>query len=97
MIPKRYRTPFVFWTATLFSLLSIALVLAVGPSLLFLLLLSALFNLWSVVQSERGGFVKTRQLRRAYEPARHFNVAQVFTVLLLVMAEFGVVTYVLLT
>lgn len=97
MIPKRYRTPFVFWTATFFSLLSIALVLVVDQSLLFLILLSILYNLWSVIKSEHSGFVNTRQFRRAYEPARHFNVAQVFTVISLIMAEFGVGVYVLLT
>lgn len=96
MLPTRYRTSFVFWTATLFSLLSVALVLALDDSLAFLLLLSILYNLWSVVKSERSGFIKTRQIRRAYEPARHFNVAQVMTVLLLAMAQFGLGAYVLL-
>ena len=97
MIPKRYRTPFVFWTATFFSLASMALVLGIGESLFFLLPLSILYDLWSVVQSERKGFVKTRQIRRAYEPARHFNGFQVLIVLLLAMVEFALGAYVLMT
>ena len=97
MIPKRYRTPFVFWTATCFSLASIVLVWGASESLFFLLPLSILYNLWSVIQSERKGFIKTRQIRRAYEPARHFNGFQVLVVLLLVMAEFALGAYVLMT
>ena len=42
------------------------------------------------------GFVKSRQIRRAYEPPRHFNGFQVLIVLLLVMAEFALGAYVLM-
>ena len=93
----RHFTQVVFWTAVLLSLLSVALVFAADEAFLVLLGVSALFNIWSLFKSERDGFVKSNQIRRAHEPARHFNPAQVAVVVVLVMAQVGLGAYALLT
>lgn len=94
---RRYKTAFIFWTAVLLSLLSMTAALLLGPLSLALIVPSSLFNLWCVWKSDRGGFVKSKQLRRAHEPARRFNGLQTFTVLLLLMGQIGLGTYALLT
>lgn len=90
-------TSVVFGTCTVTSLLSIGLVLAFGHWSFAVLVLSVGYNIWALIISERHGFVRSSQLRRAYEPERHFNAAQVLTVVVYVMAQFGVGAYALLT
>lgn len=94
---KAHFTQIVFWTAVALSVVSVALVAALGPALLVAVGASVLFNLWSVFRSERGGFVREREYRRAYEPARRFNALQVFVVFGLVMVQCGAGAYVLLS
>ena len=92
---KRYKTAFVFWSAVFLSLVSLILPLVVHPLLASLLVVSVAFNLWCIRKSDRSGFVKTKQLRRAHEPARRFNGIQTFVLLGLVMCQIGVGTYAL--
>ena len=42
------------------------------------------------------GFVKSTQIRRAFEPARHFNGGQVFVLFATLILQAGVAAYVLL-
>ena len=96
MITK-HLTQVVFGSAVFFSLLSSGLTFMLNDFFLILVVLSILFNIWSLLKSERDGFVKSSQFRRAYEPARHFNIAQVLIVMALLMLQFGLGAYVLLT
>lgn len=88
---SRHRTQVFFWSAVALSLVSIALVIVLPLGFLLLLLASVVFNIGCLVKSEQTGFVKTSQMRRAYEPARHFNTAQVFVLfgLIIVQVVFG--------
>ena len=87
----------VFYAAVLAALLGIGLSFVLGETAGFGLLLgSVAFSLWAVWKTEHGGFVRTHQMRRAFEPERHFNGVQVILVLLLVMAQIGVGLYHLL-
>ena len=92
----RHITTVVFWTAVSISVLGLFLVYAREESAVLVAPSSIGFNVWSIVRSEHCGFVRSRHLRRAYEPARHFNQAQVLIVLLLTMTLCGFGTYVLL-
>lgn len=92
----RYRTALVFWGALVFSFLSLGLLFALDSLSLALLIPSILLNIWSIRKNDRSGFVKSKELRRAYEPARHFNGMQVFVLTGLVMCQIGVGTYALL-
>jgi hypothetical protein len=98
---KKYLTHVVFGVAVLLSLVSLGLVFAlaepygwIGPTVVFA---SVAFNLWSVRRSENAGFVQSREYRRAYEPARRYNMVQVFIVFALVVVQCTVGAYALIT
>lgn len=94
---SRHKTALVFWTAVLLSLLSIALVFLFNPWFLILLGASIGFNFWCVIKSDGEGFVKSKHLRRAYEPARRFNAVQMIIILALIIGQISIGTYALLT
>ena len=92
----RHLTQVVFWSALLLSIVSVALAYLKGELFLVLLALSLGFNVWSVLKSEREGFVRSTELRRTYEPARHFNAAQMVIVVSLIMAQIVVAVLILI-
>ncbi len=51
------------------------------------LVASLMFNLWSIYQSESGGFVKKKEYRRWKEPPRHFSSSQVVVIYGIVLIE----------
>ncbi len=89
-----HLTYIVFWTAIVLTITTIALCIW-NEAYLPLLILSILFNVWTLFQSERNGFVRAREMRRAFEPPRHFNRLQVVLITLLVMGQsvVGLVVY----
>jgi hypothetical protein len=96
MIVRR-ATLLVFICCILLSLASLAVLLAAGTVGLVVVAASVLANLGAILISERKGFSKTTQLRRAFEPSRHFNSAQVGAIVLLVMVQVTLGLYVLLS
>lgn len=92
----RYKTALIFWIAVLFSVVSLGLIYVEELLAAACILLSVLFNVWSLWKSDREGFVKSKELRRAYEPARRFGVVQTLVLLGFVMGQIGAGTYVLL-
>lgn len=90
-------TSVVFGVCTVATLVSIGLVLALD-SWVFVVLTAAIgFNVWALIVSERHGFVRSTQLRRAFEPERHFNAAQVLAVVAYLMAQVVAGAYALLS
>ncbi|PSR02316.1 MAG: hypothetical protein BRD47_03655 [Bacteroidetes bacterium QS_8_68_28] len=98
---KKYLTHLVFGVAILLSLVSLGLVFVlVEPYVwvgIVVLGVSVVFNLWSVRRSENSGFVQSREFRRAHEPARRFNMLQVFVMFAFVMVQCGVGAYAIIT
>lgn len=98
---KKYLTHLVFGAAILLSLVSLGLVFVlVEPYVwvgIVVLGVSVAFNLWSVRRSENSGFVQSREFRRAHEPARRFNMLQVFVMFAFVMVQCGVGAYAIIT
>lgn len=94
---SKYATQIVFWAAVVLSVGSVALTYAGGEVFLAVIGLSVAFNVWSMLKSDREGFVKSSQIRRAYEPARHFNEAQTLVVMGLVMMQVGASAYAIMT
>lgn len=88
-------THIVFWGVVLFSMVSILVVL-IFQQYVYLLAVSLVFNLLSILQSERNGFVKAKEMRRAFEPPRHFTGFQILILVLLIVSEIGVGLLVLL-
>ncbi len=87
-------TYFVFWGVVLMSFAFIVLVI-LFPDLALLLILPLLLNIWSIIQSERGGFVRAKEMRRAVEPPRHFNGFHVLTIIALIIGEILLGTFLL--
>ena len=101
MIPglvTQHVTLLVFSAALIFSLSSLLLLFVTDEATaLGAIVFSVLFSVWSIWQSEQRGFVQSRQMRRAFEPARHFNGAQVLSLVVLMMAQIGLASYFLIT
>jgi hypothetical protein len=68
-----------------------------GPPAYAATAVSMLFTLWSIWKSEREGFVRSRQMRRAHEPPRNYNGLQVLLLLALTMMQVGLASYFLIT
>jgi hypothetical protein len=83
----------IFWFAVALSLLSLWLLRPLEAYSWITIIVSALFNGWSLYQSDHGGFVKTRHAPRAHEPPRHFTPLQVVVIEVLLMGQIGGVIY----
>lgn len=92
----RNVTHLYFATALGLALLSTALPFLLGPLALVLTLASFLFTIWALRRSDGRGFVKSTQIRRAFEPARHFNGVQTFVLFLTLIVQAGTAAFVLL-
>gem|GEM_PF-6604615 len=79
-------THIVFWTDVVISLACIFTALF-RPQYALILAFAIFVNVWSIIQSERHGFVKAKEMRRAFEPPRHFNGFHIFIVVTLIIAE----------
>lgn len=94
----RHVTVFVFLVALVIALASLASFYVVPENMAFGIVgFSILFSLGTILVSERGGFVRTRQMRRAYEPARHYNGFQVLALIILIMLQIGIVAHFFIT
>ncbi len=89
----KYTAAFVFWTAVSLSLLSLWLLPARQTYSWVLAGLAAAFNVWSLYQSDHGGFVRSRHAPRSQEPPRHFTPLQILVVFVLLLAQLGLTTY----
>lgn len=92
---QQHMTSVVFALAIVLSGASLVLDPIFDPPFPFFTSVSLFFNVWSLYRSDRDGFVKAREMRRAYEPRRQFSGLQTFVLLLLVMSQVGTGTYVL--
>lgn len=94
----KHLTSIVFWSALFLSIISSGVAYVLQDSIWLLLLgASLLYNLWAVFTSDRTGFIREKEMRRAYEPPRHFNPLQIFITLGMVMVQLGVAAYILIT
>ncbi|PSQ71856.1 MAG: hypothetical protein BRD44_04930 [Bacteroidetes bacterium QS_7_67_15] len=97
---KKHLTQVVFWSALLLSAVSVGLVVVLSEPYrwvgIAIIAASILFNLWSVRRSENTGFIVSREHRRAHEPARRFNMIQVFIVFGVVMVQCCIGAYALI-
>lgn len=93
----KHKTLVIFISVVILALGSSAVTLLFGKSWIPLVLVSVLLGIGAIYKSEKEGFVKSKEIRRSYEPPRHFNSAQTLTVVTLIMVQIGVCAYALLT
>jgi hypothetical protein len=93
----RHLTMVIFVACLVLSLASLGILVAAGVPGLIAVVISVALNVGAIIISERRGFVRTTQLRRAFEPARNFNSAQVGLIVLVVMAQITAGLFVLIS
>ncbi len=92
----KHMTLVVFLVAIFLSVVSVGLTVTQGKWFVILLAASVLANLLSIRKSEKTGFIKTNQMRRAHEPPRHFNAAQTLSLMGIVLVQVILGAYTLL-
>lgn len=86
-------TRIVFVAALALSLTTLGVLYEMGIWYWPLALVSVLFKLWAIYQSDRSGFVRAREFPRSKEPPRHFNPFQTIILFGLLLAEVSFVVY----
>jgi len=82
--------PYVFYTLMLVGLGSIAAVHMLGKICIPVAGVASLLMLGSFYVNDNKGFIRRRQMRRAFEPRRNFNNVEVLLLILLLMGNFFV-------
>ena len=94
---RKHQTRLVFGAAVVLSVLTIGLLMLLEEPLIPTVIASAAFNCWALVTNDRKGFSRSKEMRRAYEPERHFTSGQILFMIGLLMLQVGAVTYVLVS
>ncbi len=89
------RTQAIFTAAFLLAVVSLAFPFAFGTVGLAGILASMAFSIWTIHKSDRSGFIRTSQIRRAFESARHFNLGQVILLFGLLLIQVLITAYAL--
>ncbi|MCA0268795.1 MAG: hypothetical protein LCH53_06215 [Bacteroidetes bacterium] len=89
----RHATNFHFGLAAVLALTSLAVCYLWKPFGVIVLLLSVAYSIWAIHMSDTKGFVRSGQMRRAFEPERHFNGLQTLILMGLMMAQAFVGVY----
>lgn len=89
----RHATNFHFGLASLLAVGSVAACFVLKPFGVLVVLLSLAYTLWAIRTSDTKGFVRTGQMRRAFEPERHFNGLQTGVLMVLMMGQIFVGVY----
>lgn len=91
------RTQAIFAGAFLFAVISLALPLVFGPWGVVGVLVSMALSIWAIHKSDTTGFIRTSQIRRAFESARHFNIGQVILLFGLLLVQVLISAYALVS
>ena len=91
----KHLTQYVFAFTLILSLVSAGLIiLNLGAtSYIILLTVSLLVNGASIYRSEHKGFSSSKRMRRAFEPARNFNLGQIIILYFVIMGQCGLAIY----
>ena len=90
---KKLRTEFVFGTAGLIGLLSVAALFSLGLKSIPFVLLAHGYLIWALVKSETDGFIKTHGMPRAGDPQREFHPLQSFVLFIIALTQVAVAAY----
>lgn len=93
---KKVRTEIIFAVVGSTGLLSVAALLNLGLVTLPFVVVAHGMLIWALVQSESGGFIKTRGTPRSGDPQREFHPLQSFILFLIVLVQVAVGAYMVL-
>ncbi len=97
LFDKFNRTQAIFTLAFLLAIASLALPFVLGAWGVVGILASMVLSIWAIHKSDTTGFVRTSQMRRAFESARHFNLGQVVLLFGLLLVQILIFAYVLVS
>ncbi len=97
---KRRRglpAPVVFGLLVPLGLVSAGAVFVLGKTMVVPAATVCLLIVWALYVNDRKGFVRSKQMRRAHEPRRHFAPLEVILLFVLILLNVVAVAYVFVT
>ncbi len=91
------RTQAIFTATFLLAVISLALPFVLGAWGVVGVIVSMAFSIWAIHKSDTSGFIRTSQIRRAFESARHFNIGQVILLFGLLLVQVLISAYALVS
>ena len=87
----------VFWLVAPFGVAGVGLPVAMDVQWVWLTGFAIVLQIWMLLINDRKGFIRSREMRRAYEARRHFSILETIVLFLLIMADMLAAAYALLT
>lgn len=86
----------VFWIVAPFGVAGIGLPVVWSVQWVWLTAFAIVLQIWMLLINDRKGFIRSREMRRAYEARRHFSILETIVLFLLIMADMLAAAYALL-
>ena len=86
----------VFWMVAPLGVAGIGLPVVLSVDWVWLTGAAIVLQIWMLLINDRKGFIRSREMRRAYEARRHFSILETITLFLLIMADMLAAAYSLL-
>ena len=86
----------VFWLVAPFGVAGVGLPVVLDVQWVWLTAFAVALQIWMLLINDRKGFIRSREMRRAYEARRHFSILETIVLFLLIMADLLAAAYALL-
>jgi hypothetical protein len=86
----------VFWLVAPFGAAGIALPVVMDVQWVWLTAAAIVLQISMLLINDRKGFIRSREMRRAYEARRHFSILETIVLFLLIMGDMLAAAYALL-
>ena len=86
----------MFWIVAPLGVAGIGLPVVLSADWVWVTGVAIILQIWMLLINDRKGFIRSREMRRAYEARRHFSILETISLFLLIMADMLAAAYVLL-
>lgn len=86
----------VFWLIAPIGAAGVATPVVMDVQWVWLTAAAIVLQIWILLINDRKGFIRSREMRRAYEARRHFSILETIVLFLLIMADMLAAAYALL-
>ncbi len=86
----------VFWLIAPFGVAGLGLPVVMDVQWVWLTAAAIILQIWMLLINDRKGFIRSREMRRAYEARRHFSILETIVLFLLIMGDMLAAAYALL-
>ena len=87
----------VFWLIAPIGAAGLAMPVISDVQWVWLTGAAIVLQIWMLLINDRKGFIRSREMRRAYEARRHFSILETIVLFLLIMGDMLAAAYALLT